>query len=124
MFIKEEKGSATVEAAILIPLLLTIFLAFIFLNNIVKETMVLESAAKEGAKTYAMTGNISMAINTAKNEVKKGGIKPENVIITPLSKGDSRGMRVIKETLLIKIVNFLSVEKSSIKGEMYYHKAF
>lgn len=122
MRFKDEKGSVTVEAALLMPLLLTVFFSFLFLNNTIKDNIIIQNAAREGARAYAMTGSSSTGINRAGEEVLKGGIDPNEVTITPLTIKDTRGMRVEKDVLLIKLGTFFESGIFSLQSEMYFHK--
>ncbi len=122
MKFKDEKGSVTVEAALLMPLLLTVFFSFLFINNTIKESITLQNAAREGARAYAMTSSISTGINRAEEELIKGGIQPDEVTITPLTISDTRGMRIEKDVLLIKLGTFFDSGIFTLQNEMYFHK--
>ena len=52
-FLKEEKGTALVELAVLMPIFLTLVFGYIFYMNAVKDTLIMQTAAREAARIYA-----------------------------------------------------------------------
>lgn len=51
--LKEEKGTATIELAVMIPLIITLVFGYIFFMNGVKDQIVMRTAAREAARLYA-----------------------------------------------------------------------
>lgn len=85
---KEEKGTAVIELAIVIPLILTLVFGYIFFMNGIKDTIVMRTAAREGARLFASPlndGNDNpiemkdMAIAKAYSELSKSNIKGASV---------------------------------------------
>lgn len=86
--LKEEKGSAIMELAIIIPIFLLLVFGYIFYMNGVKDTLIMRTAAREAARVYAnplgdSLGNpINMngiAIATAYRELSNNNLKGATV---------------------------------------------
>ena len=95
--IKSKKGSATVEAAIMLPIFISIILGFTFFLNTAKEGIILQQAAREGAFNYAMYGNVYHAVGKALGELEQNNIDTEDVLIDPVTSGNKVGVRVQRE---------------------------
>ena len=59
------KGSATLETAVMFLILIIMVTGFIFLINAVTVYSVAQTAAREGAREYAITDNASKAARKA-----------------------------------------------------------
>lgn len=72
---KEEKGSALVQTAIVIPIILLMFLGLVLFSNAYRYKIVMSMAAKEGAREYAVSmGDRDEAAKIAKKELAMGGV--------------------------------------------------
>lgn len=82
-FIKEEKGSAITEFALTLPLVLLLVFGYIFLMNGVKTHIIMQTAAREGARAYAnptsWEDNFETAIEVAENELSANNIQGADV---------------------------------------------
>lgn len=113
--LKNNRGSATVEAAITLPLLTLIVFGFLFLNGAIKDSIVIQQAAREGAREYAMTNNGTSGINVASQELLDRGINPSKATITAVAAGDARGIRIA-----MNVAGF--TDQITISSEMYFHR--
>lgn len=77
----DEKGSAWVELAVLLPLLLMIVFGYLSYTNAIRDDLVLQMAAREGAREYSTSNSISKTKSVAKDILKSGGIQPDLIII-------------------------------------------
>ncbi|WP_459195619.1 TadE/TadG family type IV pilus assembly protein [Wukongibacter baidiensis] len=91
-FIRDEKGTAIIELAILIPVIITLVFGYIFFMNGVKDTIVMRTAAREAARVYASpiadsSGDpidmYSIAVGKAYEELSQNGIKGATVKAYP-----------------------------------------
>ena len=96
--IKSKKGSATVEAAIMLPIFISIVLGFTFFLNTTKESVILQQAAREGALNYAMYGSACHAVEKALGELEQNNIDTEYVVVAPVVSGSKVGISVQRET--------------------------
>lgn len=80
---KEEKGSAITEFALTLPLVLLLVFGYIFFMNGVKIHIIMQTAAREGARAYANPmwegDNSADAIGTAEKELAANNIKGATV---------------------------------------------
>ncbi len=53
----DEKGSAWVELAVLLPLLLMIVFGYLSYTNAIRDDLVLQMAAREGAREYSTSNS-------------------------------------------------------------------
>jgi Flp pilus assembly protein TadG len=88
------KGSATLETAVMFLILIIMVTGFIFLINAVTVYSVAQTAAREGAREYAITDNASKAARKAKDELSIGGIEPSSAKVTTESAGRERRVKV------------------------------
>lgn len=86
---KDEKGSVIVELAVLTLVLAALALGFNYFANAIRKDIILQIAAREGARTYATTQSAARAMDMASSELE--GI--ENVVVTSFSHGSDRGVR-------------------------------
>lgn len=78
--IKNDTGSAIVEVAIILPLLLGLFMGLVYFTNSMRYQLIISMAAKEGARAYqASDGNMGVAINKARQELSIGNVKDAQV---------------------------------------------
>lgn len=72
--IKNDKGSATIETSVMFLLIIMLTVGFIHLTHAVTLYAVAQTAAREGAREYAMTDSKAKAINKAKTELQASGV--------------------------------------------------
>lgn len=75
--LREERGSQIVEFALIAPILLYLILMVPVLGMLVRSWVVVEIAAREGARTLAVTGDPEVACQRAYREVTVYGGLPE-----------------------------------------------
>ncbi|MDN5344560.1 MAG: hypothetical protein PWQ18_671 [Clostridia bacterium] len=93
--IKNSKGSAVVETAIMFPLVLMLTFGFIMFTQAIRINTVLEVAAREAARTYSLTNNSSLATQKARAELALGGVpNAEQATIGLSSSGYDRKVTV------------------------------
>jgi len=73
----DERGSQIVEFALIAPILIYLLLMVPVLGMLVRAWVVVEIAAREGARTLAVTGNPELACQRAFQEVTVYGGLPE-----------------------------------------------
>lgn len=73
--IKDEKGSSEIiEVMLTFPVIIMLIFGFICFMFILRESVVIESAARTGARVLGITGEIDMAVSKAREEIKIGGV--------------------------------------------------
>lgn len=119
-FAKDDKGSAVVEVTILLPIILMLVFGFIFFTQAIRVNTVLNVAAREGAREFAITHSSSRAIAKAKEELAIGGINPNDATVTTYQKGYERSVRV--ELPYFGHIAFVGKYPLMLKGEMTFHQ--
>lgn len=94
-FIKNEKGSISVELAMFIAVICGLTFGYICLMNGVKTKMALQVAAREGSREYATTGDFGKGKNKAKLELSSMGVK--DATIKTLIEGNGGSVTVTKD---------------------------
>lgn len=117
--IKNKKAAALVETAIMVPLLVMIIFGFISYTQVIKDSLVMQTAAREGARRYAVYHDAGKAISTAYAELAAGKVSGATVI--PLASGQDRGVRVEKD-VIIKIP-FTEIQVFTLKNEVWIRQA-
>lgn len=80
--LKNNKGSAIIETAIALPIVLGLFMGLFFFTNAVRYKLVMNMAAKEGARMYQISsGNATKAKNKAEEELALGRVDGASVSI-------------------------------------------
>jgi Flp pilus assembly protein TadG len=118
--LKDQRGSAVVEVAVIFPLVIALTFGFIFFNFAVREHTVLQVAAREAAREYSISNNQTRAINTAKEEVSIGGIDPNLVTVSTKADG-SRRYAMVRLERNIKIPFIQDIYQNRMKGEAVFH---
>lgn len=92
---KDQKGSSVIfELAVLLPVMVMIFYGYTVFTNALATDIALQTAAREGAREYAITNIASRGVAKANSELsasKVSGASVEHFI-----DGDGRGIRVSK----------------------------
>lgn len=74
-FIKNEKGGAElIETIFALQIILILTFGMIFFISAAREDVIIESAARTGAREYGITGSTQDAIAKAKEELRLGGV--------------------------------------------------
>lgn len=79
--LRSDRGSAILETAIMLPIVLLLTFGFIFFTQAVATRIVLETAAREGARTYAVYNSAAMAEDKVMQELAVGQVDPDDVEI-------------------------------------------
>lgn len=87
---KDKKGSAIIETAIMLIVIMALTIGYLYFIQAIRINTVLQVAAREGARTYAITDSPSKARAKAEEELRIGGIDPKYVTITTKSVGSER----------------------------------
>lgn len=112
-FLKDEKGSAVLfELAVMLPLMIMLFYGFAMFTNALSIDIAIQTAAREGAREYAMTNNPTDGLRKAMLELEAS--KVDGVTIEPFTEGDGRGIRIIKE--LSFIIPFSGEHGGTLEG--------
>ena len=82
-FISDEKGSAITEFALTLPLVLTLVFGYIFFMKGVETHILMQTAAREGARAYANpiygVDMNSYAVAVANRELQENNIEASNI---------------------------------------------
>jgi Flp pilus assembly protein TadG len=119
-FLKETKGSAVVEVALMLPLVLMLVFGFMMFTHAVRINTVLEVAAREGARTLSITKDSSQATYKAKQELDLGGVDGSKASVST-SVGDSECRVVVKMPYPIN-VPIAGEYNLSLKGDAVFHR--
>lgn len=92
--LRNNKGSVILETAVMFILIIVLIVGFMHLTNAVSIYAVAQTAAREGAREYAVTNNRTRAINKAKTELELGRVDPAKARITAVAEGQERRMIV------------------------------
>lgn len=83
-FLKEEKGNAIIQTAVVLPMVLGLFMGLVFYTNAMRYKLVMNMAAKEGARMYQISkGDSSKAMSKAYEELSIGHVGGASVGIIP-----------------------------------------
>lgn len=74
-FLKDEKGTALVETAIVLPVILGLFMGIVLFANAYRYKNIMNTAAAIGAKTYRIERDEGKAVAKAQSELSKLGGK-------------------------------------------------
>ncbi len=113
-----QRGSALVEVAIMLPIIMMLVFGFIQFTTAIRINTVLQMAAREGARKYAVTENKTAAMQKTKDELKLGGINPSD---TDIFVTDDNGRRVIVEMPIPIYIPFAGGKNYKIKGDAVFH---
>lgn len=80
-----QRGSATVELAAIIPLLVVLTLAMVGLIGIARDQVLAQGAAREGAREAALSGDGARAVSAARAALPVG--RPARVMVAPSAVG-------------------------------------
>lgn len=96
-FFKNQKGSAVLfELAVMIPIMIMLFYGFSMFTNALATDIALKTAAREGAREYAITGDASEGVRKARVELEASKVY-SNITILPFTEDEGRGVRVSKK---------------------------
>ncbi len=74
-FVSNEKGSSTIiETAVAVPVILGLFMGLVFYANAMRYKVVMNMAAKEGARYYQATKDNGKAVGKAYEELGLGHV--------------------------------------------------
>lgn len=118
-FIKNKKGAAMVEVAIVLPILTMIVFGFIYFTIVMKETLVIQTAAREGARNHAVYAEPLEARAVAEDELSRGQVS--GAVAIPTFGHEHRGMRVEKDIVLS--IPFADIHTFTISREVMIHPA-
>src|SRR5690625_4012822 len=93
--LRNERGSSTIiELACIIPVMVMVLYGYTLFTNTISTDLALKTAAREGAREYAMTGSASDGIAKANAELISSDI--EGYSIESFTDGEGRGIRTRK----------------------------
>ena len=119
-FLQNEQGSAIVEVAIMFPVILALVVGFIMFTLAVRTDTVLQTAAREAAREYAVTHNAASAREKARKELSLGGIDHKRTVITIDTVGYEK--RVSIEMLYPIYVPLAGGYSPTLKGVAGFHE--
>jgi len=90
----DESGHVLIEFAILLPLLITLVFGYIFFMNGVEKQIVMQTAAREGARTYANpiegTSSSNRAEQTVNEVLHRNGLNSSEADVSVYASGKDR----------------------------------
>ena len=92
--LRSEDGSAVVETALMLPIVLMLVFGFIAFTQAVATKVVLETAAREGARSYAVSNSAATAQAKVREELAVGRINPDAAQVVAQSTGGGRAVTV------------------------------
>lgn len=96
---KDQRGSSVLfELAFLIPVLVMIFYGYTMFTNALAIDIALKTAAREGAREYAITNVANKGVQKAQTELSASRISGASV--EPFTEGKARGIRVRKKYVI------------------------
>lgn len=114
-----KKGAAMVETAIALPILTMIVFGFLYFTMIMKDTLVIQTAAREGARHHAVYHEPLEAVTVAQEELQRGQV--DYATATATFGRNYRGMRVEKDIILS--IPFAELQLFTISREVMIHPA-
>lgn len=112
-----KKGAAMVETAIALPILVMIVFGFLYFTMIIKDTLVIQTAAREGARHHAVYHDPLGAVAAAEEELSRGQV--DDAVITPTFGHDYLGVKVEKDVVLS--IPFADLQVFTISREVMIH---
>lgn len=88
--LKDRKGSAVIETAVMLIIITMFTVGYLYFMQAIKINTVLQVAAREGARTYAITDSAAKARAKVEEELRIGGIDSRYVTIQTKSVGSER----------------------------------
>lgn len=76
--LKDEKGNALIQTAVVIPMILGLFMGLVFFCNAYRYKIVMTMATKEGARAYAISHDEQVAVGVAREELSVGRVRGVN----------------------------------------------
>lgn len=83
----DDRGSVVLEVAIITPIILMLVFGYLFFLQAVNTKMLLQTAAREGARVYAAQGSATAAESAAYRELDQQGIDSSDVSVTARKSG-------------------------------------
>lgn len=117
---QNQNGATLIEFAILLPVILSLIFGYISMVNIVRGQIIMQTAAREGARTYANPDVGENAQEVARQVVTQTLIdnrqRLDNIQINIYSVGRDKHVEVIRTFAFSPIVSWLAGELHS--GEL------
>lgn len=79
--LKNEKGSAMIQVAIMFPILLALTFGMINFMLLTRDATIMESASRSAARQYGTSKSIDSAINKGREDLRLGLVKGASVSI-------------------------------------------
>lgn len=112
-----QKGAALVETAITLPMIVMLVFGMLYYAQIIKDSLVMQTAAREGARNYAVYYDRQEAVNIARKELANGKVEADVYII---NKPPDKGMGIQKDVVLS--VPFTEVHIFTLRNEVILHR--
>lgn len=112
---KEEKGQSLVEFALLLPVLMLIILGIIEFGFMFNAKITLNSAAREGARVYAVS-KVETEVNQAVNDTL-GYLGPGDTIVKTYKDLDTTSGIKMASVTITKKVDFLTNFFDALLGD-------
>jgi Flp pilus assembly protein TadG len=120
-----ERGSAALEFALVLPLLLVLTLAMVQVGLIVRDSVVLTAAARAGAREAAVTADdtrVRSAVDDAAAGLDSAGI---DVTITRSTRGDPAGVSLAyADPIRIPFVSWLFPPSVTLRASAEMRQEF
>jgi len=93
--IKNQKGQAMVEMALILPILLLLFMGIFEFGRVMNAYLVVNNAAREGARSTALGGSTLQAVQSVEDSFSGLDLARVGVSITPEESARTRGGTVL-----------------------------
>jgi Flp pilus assembly protein TadG len=93
-FLKDERGNAVIEVAIMFPIVLALVFGFMMFTQAMRVNTVLQVAAREAARQYAVSNDPARAVQKAREELSLGNVDPKRATILTNADGAERKVTV------------------------------
>ncbi|MBO8169457.1 MAG: pilus assembly protein [Thermoanaerobacteraceae bacterium] len=121
--LRETKGQALVEIALVLPLVLILILGTLELGHVIHASLVINHAAREGARLGALNANDSEIINRVNEVVTLPGSSQPQIFITPTEGNRKPGESITVEvrypvTIYAPLVNYFLPNPFVVKSQV------
>ncbi|NLX92049.1 MAG: pilus assembly protein [Firmicutes bacterium] len=99
MMLKNEKGSAIIQVAIMFPILLALTFGMINFILLARDGTIMESAARTGARQVGMLKSYDEALEKAEEDLRLGLVKGASVSIEGKKRADPLTLNITPSLL-------------------------
>lgn len=116
-FKKNQKGAALIETAIFLPILTMLVFGMLYFAQVIKDSLVMQTAAREGARSFAVYHDPQKAVNVVREELSNGKVDAD---IYTINEPPDRGVVVQKDVILS--IPFADLRVFTLRNEVIMHR--